>query len=95
MGGDTLTLDEVPSEWLAAFPSLPLCACGTSYHAAMVGAYLLERLARIPVKVEIAGEFRYRQPILDPAGLFVVISQSGETADTLEALKPAKSVTVE
>jgi glutamine---fructose-6-phosphate transaminase (isomerizing) len=68
-----------------------LCACGTSYHAALTGSYLLERLARVPTKVEIASEFRYRDPVLDPHGLFVVISQSGETADTLEALKLAKA----
>lgn len=80
-----------PAEWLRPFRSITLCACGTSYHAALVGSYLLERLARVPVKVEIASEFRYRQPVLDTENLFVVISQSGETADTLEALKLAKA----
>lgn len=83
--------ESFPGDWLRPFRSITLCACGTSYHAALVGSYLLERLARVPVKVEIASEFRYRQPVLDPEGLFVVISQSGETADTLEALKLAKA----
>ena len=82
-------LDELPPGWLASFTSITLCACGTSYHAALTGAYLLERLAKVPARVEIASEFRYREPVLDPTGLFVVISQSGETADTLEALKLA------
>lgn len=84
-------LEEFPAEWLLPFHSITLCACGTSYHAALTGSYLLERLAGVPVKVEIASEFRYREPVLDPKGLFVVISQSGETADTLEALKLAKA----
>ncbi|MCK7575307.1 MAG: glutamine--fructose-6-phosphate transaminase (isomerizing) [Chromatiales bacterium] len=88
---EAVTLDEFPSAWLANFSSVTLCACGTSYHAALAGSYLLERLARVPAKVEIASEFRYRDPVLDPRGLFVVISQSGETADTLEALKLAKA----
>ncbi len=82
-------LDELPDGWLEQFTSITLCACGTSYHAALTGAYLLERLAKVPARVEIASEFRYREPVLDPTGLFVVISQSGETADTFEALKLA------
>ena len=88
--GNEVTLDELPASWLQRFSSVTLCACGTSYHAALTGSYLLERLARVPVRVEIASEFRYRDPVLDPTGLFIVISQSGETADTLEALKLAK-----
>ncbi len=86
-----VSLEEVSAQWLAGFSSITLCACGTSYHAALVGSYLLERLATLPVKVEIASEFRYRQPVLSSGGLFVVISQSGETADTLEASKLAKA----
>lgn len=86
-----VALEEFPADWLQPFRSITLCACGTSYHAALAASYLLERLARVPAKVEIASEFRYREPVLDPAGLFVVISQSGETADTLEALKLAKA----
>ena len=86
-----VTLDELPADWLGKFRSVTLCACGTSYHAALTGSYLLERLARVSSRVEIASEFRYRDPVLDPDSLFVVISQSGETADTLEALKLAKA----
>lgn len=86
-----VVLDELSADWLRPFSSVTLCACGTSYHAALTGSYLLERLARVPARVEIASEFRYREPILDPNGLFVVISQSGETADTLEAIKLAKA----
>jgi glucosamine--fructose-6-phosphate aminotransferase (isomerizing) len=86
-----VVLDELDGDWLRQFTSITLCACGTSYHAALASSYLLERLARVPTKVEIASEFRYRDPVLDPSGLFAVISQSGETADTLEALKLAKA----
>ena len=86
-----VVLEEFPAEWLRPFRSITLCACGTSYHAALAGSYLLERLARVPVHVAIASEFRYRDPVLDPDGLFAVISQSGETADTLEAIKLAKA----
>ena len=89
LAGDRVRLEELPEGWLKNFTSITLCACGTSYHAALTGAYLLERLAKVPARVEIASEFRYRDPVLDPTGLFVVISQSGETADTLEALKLA------
>lgn len=88
---DTLALDEIDPSWLAQFTSVTMCACGTSYHAALVASYLFERLAMVPAKVEIASEFRYREPVLDSGGLFIVISQSGETADTLEALKLAKA----
>ena len=65
-------------------------ACGTAYHSGVVGKYLIERLSRIPVNVEIASEFRYRNPIIDDKTLVIVISQSGETADTLAALRLAK-----
>ncbi len=67
-----------------------LCACGTSWHAALVGEYLIESLARIPVEVEYASEFRYRNPILRDGDAVIVISQSGETADTLAAMKEAQ-----
>uniref|UniRef100_UPI0025DE9F8D glutamine--fructose-6-phosphate transaminase (isomerizing) n=1 Tax=Nitratifractor sp. TaxID=2268144 RepID=UPI0025DE9F8D len=70
--------------------AVKICACGTSYHAGLTGAYLLERMAKIPCQVEIASEFRYKEPLLTPDTLFITISQSGETADTLEALKMAK-----
>jgi glucosamine--fructose-6-phosphate aminotransferase (isomerizing) len=67
-----------------------ITACGTSWHAALIGEYLLEEHARIPVEVEYASEFRYRNPILDEGTLVLVISQSGETADTLAAMREAK-----
>ncbi len=67
-----------------------IIACGTSWHAALVGEYLLEDIAKIPVEVEYASEFRYRNPIINPDTLVIVISQSGETADTLAALREAK-----
>lgn len=67
-----------------------MCACGTSYHAAITASYLFERVAQIRTKVEVASEFRYKDPVLRKNSLFIVISQSGETADTLEALKIAK-----
>jgi len=68
-----------------------LIACGTSWHAALVGKYLIEELSRIPVEVDIASEFRYRNPLLGSKDLCVLISQSGETADTLAALREAKA----
>ncbi|MEE9552785.1 MAG: glutamine--fructose-6-phosphate transaminase (isomerizing) [candidate division Zixibacteria bacterium] len=67
-----------------------ITACGTSWHAALIGEYLIEEYARIPVEVEYASEFRYRSPIIDPGVLVLVISQSGETADTLAAMREAK-----
>ncbi len=69
---------------------LVMVACGTSWHAALTGKYLIERLARIPVEVDLASEFRYRDPILGPNDIVVAISQSGETADTLAAVREAK-----
>ncbi|MGB3542709.1 glutamine--fructose-6-phosphate transaminase (isomerizing) [Rubrivirga sp.] len=72
-----------------------ICACGTSWHAGLVGEYLIERLARVNVEVEYASEFRYRDPILDPENdVVVVISQSGETADTLAAVRQAQGAGV-
>lgn len=68
-----------------------ITACGTAYHAGMVGKYVFEHFARIPVAVDVASEFRYRNPILHKDDLFIVISQSGETADTLAALRLAKA----
>jgi glucosamine--fructose-6-phosphate aminotransferase (isomerizing) len=65
-------------------------ACGTSYHASMVGEFLVEGLARIPVEVDLASEFRYRDPIIGPGDLVVAVSQSGETLDTMEAIREAK-----
>ena len=71
-----------------------IVACGTSWHAGLVGEYLLEEVARIPVEVEYASEFRYRNPILGPGDVVMAISQSGETADTLEAVRMAKRIGV-
>ena len=67
-----------------------ITACGTSWHAALIGEYLIEEYVRIPVEVEYASEFRYRDPIIDPDTVVIVISQSGETADTLAAVQEAK-----
>ncbi len=69
---------------------LHIVACGTSWHAALIGKFMIEKLARLPVEVDIASEFRYRNPILDPDHLVLVISQSGETADTLAAQREAR-----
>lgn len=67
-----------------------IVACGTAYHAGLVGRYVIEKLARIPVEVDIASEFRYRDPFVDEHTLLIAVSQSGETADTLEAMREAK-----
>ncbi len=87
---DRVHLEEIDRTLLDGVEALRLCACGTSYHAALASTYLFERLSRMEARVEIASEFRYRDPVLKSSELFVVISQSGETADTLEALKMAK-----
>ena len=67
-----------------------ICACGTSWHAGLIGKYIIEELTRIPVDVEYASEFRYRKPVISPTDVVLAISQSGETADTLAAIKLAK-----
>jgi glucosamine--fructose-6-phosphate aminotransferase (isomerizing) len=72
------------------FTSIKIAACGTSWHAGLAGKYMIEQLARIPVEVDYASEFRYRDPVLDENTLLLVISQSGETADTIAALREAK-----
>ena len=74
----------------ADVPRIAIVACGTSYYAGMVAKYWLERWARVPVELDIASEFRYREPVLEPGGLALFISQSGETADTLAALRHAR-----
>lgn len=76
---------------LRAVGKIHIVACGSAYHAGMTGKYVLEGLARIPVEVDLASEFRYRNPILEESALVIVISQSGETADTLAALREAKA----
>ena len=82
--------EELDPSLFEGIQEIKLCACGTSYHAALAASYLFERLARIRTSVEIASELRYKEPLLTPDTLFVVISQSGETADTLETLKMAQ-----
>ena len=88
-GSGEINLD-IEDEFLSGLDEITICACGTSYHAGMVAGYLLERIAKIRTNIVVASEFRYKGPFLNPNSLFVVISQSGETADTLEALKIAK-----
>ncbi len=82
---------EVPVERLRAVSRVVVLACGTSWHAALVGKFLMERLAGVPVEVDYGSEYRYRDPIVTPTTLAVVISQSGETADTLAALREARA----
>jgi glutamine---fructose-6-phosphate transaminase (isomerizing) len=77
-------------EELRNFERVVITACGTSWHAALIGEYMLEELARIPTEVEYASEFRYRNPVVDGKTLVIAISQSGETADTLAAVREAK-----
>ena len=81
---------EIPVERLRAVARVVVLACGTSWHAALVGKFLIERLAGVPVEVDYGSEFRYRDPIVTPTTLTVVITQSGETADTLAALREAR-----
>ena len=73
------------------FSKIYIVACGTAYHAGLVGKYIIEKLVRVPVEVDVASEFRYRDPLVDENTLFIAISQSGETLDTLAALREAKS----
>ena len=75
---------------LAAIDRLTIVACGTSYYAGLVAKYWIEQFARVPVDIDVASEFRYRTPVLEPGGLALFVSQSGETADTLAALRHAK-----
>jgi glucosamine--fructose-6-phosphate aminotransferase (isomerizing) len=81
----------LPWEEIGNFNRIVLTACGTSWHAALIGEYMLEEFARIPVDTEYASEFRYRNPVLDERSLVIGISQSGETADTLAALREAQN----
>jgi glucosamine--fructose-6-phosphate aminotransferase (isomerizing) len=74
------------------FTSIKIAACGTSWHAGLAGKYMIEQLARVPVDVDYASEFRYRSPVMDENTLLLVISQSGETADTIAALRDAKEL---
>ena len=90
-GMPDLRIPELSDEKLRSIKNIHLVACGTAMHAGMVGKTAIERLARVPAEVDIASEFRYRDPILDPDDLVIIISQSGETSDTLAALRLAKS----
>ena len=85
-----VTLPDLPVD-LATLSRLQMVACGTSFYAGLVGRYWIERLARLPVDVDIASEFRYRDPILEKGGMSMFVSQSGETIDTLSALRHAKA----
>ena len=80
----------ITPEKLLEFNKIHIVACGTAMHAGIVGKYVIEKLARIPVNVDIASEFRYREPLVSQGDLVIIISQSGETADSLEALKLSK-----
>jgi glucosamine--fructose-6-phosphate aminotransferase (isomerizing) len=88
--GSVLLKNTLPDEIWKQTERVIMIACGTAYHAGLMGAYLIERMLRIPVTVDYASEFRYNDPILRETDLVIVVSQSGETADTLAALKLAK-----
>lgn len=88
---ENIVLECVPDGFFEGVDDLTICACGTSYHAGMSGKYLLERIAKIRTNVVMASEFRYADPVMRKSEIFIAISQSGETADTLEALKLAKA----
>ena len=81
---------ELTDEQIKGFDRIYIVGCGSAYHVGVVGKYVIEQLARIPVEVDIASEFRYRYPLVNEKTLTIIISQSGETADTLEALREAK-----
>lgn len=87
-----IVMDELKwnKDYINSFKKIFIVACGTAYHAGVVGKYYIEKMARIPVEVDIASEFRYRNPIIDDRTLVIVLSQSGETSDTLAALKESK-----
>lgn len=88
---NSINFDEIDESILDGINEIKICACGTSYHASMAATYLFERLSKVKCNVEVASEFRYKEPLLTNDTLFIVVSQSGETADTLEALKMAKN----
>ena len=91
--GDTVDLSDIgiDDDRLAQFRRIVIVACGTSYHAGLVGRYAIEKWARVPVEMDIASEYRYRDPVIGPEDLVIGISQSGETADTLAAMRLARS----
>jgi glucosamine--fructose-6-phosphate aminotransferase (isomerizing) len=90
--GKPIKLDDITitAEQIKNIQRIYIIACGTAYHAGVVGKYAIERLAKIPVEIDVASEFRYREPLVDDKTLLIAVSQSGETADTLAALRLAK-----
>ena len=90
--GKSIVMNELKwdADYLNSFNKIYIVACGTAYHAGLVGKFYIEKLARVMVEVDVASEFRYRNPIVDENTLFIVVSQSGETSDTLAALKESK-----
>jgi glucosamine--fructose-6-phosphate aminotransferase (isomerizing) len=91
MAAGRTALPFAPPVDIGSLRRLTICACGTAYYAGLIAKYWFERFARLPVDVEIASEFRYRDPPLEPGGLTLFVSQSGETADTLASLRAAKA----
>lgn len=93
MKQDDIVIEELgmDDEEIKALKKIHIVACGSAYHAGVTGKYVIEKLARIPVEVDLASEFRYREPILEKGSMVIVISQSGETADTLAALRESKA----
>ncbi|GED25552.1 glutamine--fructose-6-phosphate aminotransferase [Brevibacillus agri] len=81
---------QLPAETIRSIEKIYIVACGTAYHAGLIGKHVIESLARIPVEVDVASEFRYRRPLFGPNTLTIAVSQSGETADTLAAMREAK-----
>lgn len=90
-GSIDLSAVGLTKEDIQSISQIYIVACGSAWHVGMVAQYVIEDLAKIPVRVELASEFRYRKPLLDKNGLVILISQSGETADTLAALREAKN----
>jgi len=88
---DSIHFEELGENFFKGLHAITICACGTSYHSALASSYLFQRFGKMRCDVEIASEFRYKEPFLTQKTLFITISQSGETADTLEALKMAKA----
>ena len=90
--GKSIVMDELKwdADYLNSFNRIYIVACGTAYHAGLVGKFYIEKLARTVVEVDVASEFRYREPIVDENTLFIAVSQSGETSDTLAAMKESK-----
>jgi len=86
-----VSLPEIPEEVIRDARRVFMVACGTAYHACLVGKYLMERIARVPVEADLASEFRYRDPLIGPGDVMVLVSQSGETADTLAALREGRN----